>query len=446
MGSRPPATAAAVAAATTATADAPPPQPPTCDEASPNATDAAYADDAAAPPLPPPSWPSHYTQIARVPYGDGEQATLDVLAGYIEREEPVVLEGSDVVDPENWEDDGKVAALLGSRTVLVKRSGSSRFRYWATPTEYRRSPLSPGNDGPQAGEGGPAVFDFEPPTHEEELTFGEFQREAARLVASASSERMYLQETLSGHAEMVDEFRSWNWRFLLQNARRHGWGVPDANELFIGMRGAETDAHFDERHNLFFQVRGTKQLLLFPFVEYERLYPFPVTHPCDRQSMVNVVSPDHATFPAFGGAAGRHATLRPRDLVFIPFGWWHWLRNDDALAVSISFWSMSPPTDLSGGVPDAFSAHELTRVKRNLEKHMASRFGARFPQRMRMLLRLVDRSAANNVECPDATVEQVLAEARALLVAVKVADPAAQDDFLRSMLRVRFEPGWQAHV
>ena len=64
---------------------------------------------------------------------------------------------------------------------------------------------------------------------------------------------------------------------------------------------------------------------------------------------------------------------------------------------------------------------------------------------MRMLLRLVDAGAAD-VECADTTVEEVLAEARALLVAVKVADRAAQDDFLRSMLRVRFEPGWQAHV
>ena len=401
------------------------------------------AADADAPPLPPPRWPSHYKRITRVPFGDGEQSTLDLLAGYIEREEPVILEGSDVVDPVHWEDDAKVAALLGSRTVLVKRSSSSRFRYWAIPTAPRLSPLL--NEGPQAGEGGPAVFGFEPPTREEYLTFGEFQREAARLAASESAERMYLQETMSGHTEMVDEFRSWNWRFLLQNSQRHGWGVPDANELFIGMRGAETPCHFDERHNLFFQVRGTKQLLLFPFVDYERLYPFPVTHPCDRQSMVNVVSPDHERFPAFSAATGCYATLRPRDLVFIPFGWWHWLRNDDALAVSISFWSMSPPTDLSKGVPDTFSAHELTRVKRNLEKHMASRFGAEFPRRMRMLLRLVDAGAAD-VECADTTVEEVLAEARALLVAVKVADRAAQDDFLRSMLRVRFEPGWQAHV
>ena len=49
------------------------------------------AADADAPPLPPPRWPSHYKQITRVPFVDGEQSTLDLLDGYIEREEPVIL-------------------------------------------------------------------------------------------------------------------------------------------------------------------------------------------------------------------------------------------------------------------------------------------------------------------------------------------------------------------
>ena len=66
------------------------------------------------------------------------------------------------------------------------------------------------------------------------------------------------------------------------------------------MQGAETPLHFDERENLFFQagcfcrgirgrivpdrqVRGLKEIVVFPFVDYSKLYPFPTTHPCDRQ-------------------------------------------------------------------------------------------------------------------------------------------------------------------
>jgi len=66
---------------------------------------------------------------------------------------------------------------------------------------------------------------------------------------------------MSGHPELAEEFRSWNWPFLLQNSNRHRWGLPDSNELFIGMQGAETDAHYDERHNLFFQVTLPRHFL-----------------------------------------------------------------------------------------------------------------------------------------------------------------------------------------
>ena len=95
-------------------------------------------------------------------------------------------------------------------------------------------------------------------------------------------------------------------------------------------------------------------------------------------------------------------------------------------------------------MPERFSAVELTRVKRNLERHMAQRFGRHFALRMRKLLRLIDAGAGAPAQ-DDTVVPEVLAEARALLGAVKV-DAAEQDDFLRSMLRVRFERGWQAHV
>ena len=62
-------------------------------------------------------------------------------------------------------------------------------------------------------------------------------------------------------------------------------------------------------------MRGRKQLLLFPFVEYEKLYPFPVTHPCDRQSMVDVARPDLEAFPAFATASGQYTMLQPADLL-----------------------------------------------------------------------------------------------------------------------------------
>merc|ERR1711988_277762 len=102
-----------------------------------------------------------------------------------------------------------------------------------------------------------------------------------------------------------------NWELLIRTSTAFGWGLPDSNELFIGMQGVETPLHFDERENLFFQARGLKECVLFPFVDYTRLYPFPTTHPCDRQSMVgDPRAADCEAFPEFAHAVGYHAVLQ----------------------------------------------------------------------------------------------------------------------------------------
>jgi hypoxia-inducible factor 1-alpha inhibitor (HIF hydroxylase) len=86
------------------------------------------------------------------------------------------------------------------------------------------------------------------------------------------------------------------------------WGELTSNLLLIGMSGVVTPAHFDEqqvrRHfgeeasklrlaqcvcaaqNFFAQVSGRKRCVLINPEYFRSLYPFPVHHPCDRQSQV----------------------------------------------------------------------------------------------------------------------------------------------------------------
>ena len=136
---------------------------------------------------------------------------------------------------------------------------------------------------------------------------------------------------------MASEFSSWKWELPVRISAACGWGLPDSNELFMGMKNAETPLHFDERENLFYQIRGQKEVVVFPFTDYTRLYPFPTTHPCDRQSMVG--SPKEAdleAFPKFREAQGHYATLKAGDLLYLPYGWWHWLRNLTDMSISAS--------------------------------------------------------------------------------------------------------------
>jgi len=345
---------------------------------------------------------------------------IETMKEQAARAEPLVVEGAGIIGTERWADvEGHLGGLLGDRAVLVKRSPSQRFRYFDLKKNTGR-------------------YDFKQPLREEQMCLRDFLAESRFILEEGRAERMYLQETLSGHAEMAEEFASWRWELLIRVSSACGWGLPDSNELFVGMAGVETPLHFDERENLFYQVRGTKEIAVFPFVDYTRLYPFPTSHPCDRQSMVGTpVSPDVGAFPRFSEAVGHYATLQAGDLLYLPYGWWHWLRNLEHLTVSVSFWSTTPPNDLSGGVPKAFSDHMLTRVRRNLESMVAQQHG---PERHNESMLAIRDALLQGREG-----EPALALVRQLLAAVRL-DEKAQDKFLLEMIEGRFGIDWNAHV
>merc|ERR1712151_810694 len=94
-------------------------------------------------------------------------------------------------------------------------------------------------------------------------------------------------------------------------------------------------------------------------------------------------------------------------------------------AVSISFWSATPPTDLSNGVPDVFSEHMLTRVRRNLESMIAQQHG---PQKHNESM-LKIREAILQHETQDERLSQV----RYLLAAVRIPFDE-QDVFLLEII------------
>ena len=58
--------------------------------------------------------------------------------------------------------------------------------------------------------------------------------------------------------------------------------------LLCGKTGFITPAHFDEQENLFVQLNGKKRVRLFHPDNWVCLYPFPIGHPCDRQSQLTL--------------------------------------------------------------------------------------------------------------------------------------------------------------
>lgn len=137
--------------------------------------------------------------------------------------------------------------------------------------------------------------------------------------------------------------------------------------LWIGPRGSMTPLHYDSRDNLICQYVGTKQLLLYPPSQIKFLY----THGL-APSWSGVPDPRHPNverFPLFSRARGVEVTLGPRELLYLPARWSHFVVNLDT-SVMVNFW---PEHSLTRQVE--LAARELTgRVKGKL-KSVGRRIG-----------------------------------------------------------------------
>ncbi|XP_023558064.1 HSPB1-associated protein 1 isoform X2 [Octodon degus] len=131
---------------------------------------------------------------------------------------------------------------------------------------------------------------------------------------------------------------------IFQDVLWSDFGFPGRNgqesTLWIGSLGAHTPCHLDTYGcNLVFQVQGRKRWHLFPPEDTPFLYPTRI--PYEESSVfskVNVVSPDLKHFPQFRKARRHTVTLSPRQVLFVPRHWWHYVESIDPVTVSINSW------------------------------------------------------------------------------------------------------------
>lgn len=108
-------------------------------------------------------------------------------------------------------------------------------------------------------------------------------------------------------------------------------------KMWFGPKGTVTPLHHDEHSILFTQIHGRKQFKMIPSMALPRMYVQ------DRYySAVDPEKPDPAIFPDFPFDAVRDVTLEPGDVLFIPVGWWHWVRSLD-VSISVTYSSFRVP-------------------------------------------------------------------------------------------------------
>ncbi|PWN64365.1 cupin-like domain-containing protein [Chryseobacterium oncorhynchi] len=137
--------------------------------------------------------------------------------------------------------------------------------------------------------------------------------------------------------------------------------------MFFGGKGSVTFLHFDidMAHIFHTHFNGRKRVLLFDYKWRERLYQIPyATYALEDYDIEN---PDLTKFPALDGVEGIECFLEHGDTLFMPTGWWHWMKYlDGSFSISLRAWDKSW----------AVKAHSLWNltVQRKFDDIMKSNF------------------------------------------------------------------------
>jgi hypothetical protein len=108
-------------------------------------------------------------------------------------------------------------------------------------------------------------------------------------------------------------------------------------KFWFGPRGTVTPLHHDKHSILFCQVSGRKHFKMIPSFELPKIY-----NTARYYSEVDPEHPDPEKFPLFPNASVADIIVGPGDILFIPAGWWHWVRSLD-ISISVTFSNFQVP-------------------------------------------------------------------------------------------------------
>ena len=160
--------------------------------------------------------------------------------------------------------------------------------------------------------------------------------------------------------------------------------------MFFGGKGSVTFLHYDIdlAHIFHTHFNGRKHVVLFENKWKDRLYQIPyATYALEDY---DVEKPDFNKFPALKGVKGVEAFLEHGDTLFMPTGYWHWMKYlDGSFSISLRAW------DKSWGVK-AKSLYNLT-LQRKFDDFMKKNFREKYMAwKERLAYKRADKALENN--------------------------------------------------
>ncbi len=157
-----------------------------------------------------------------------------------------------------------------------------------------------------------------------------------------------------------------DWRWLNGLCRSQAFGPVLKVDLEAGVTDGLQPARYSLQDELMAQITGRRRVLLIPpSAAFNGMYPFPVAHPYDRYSMVNLESLDPVEWPGCTQVRGVVAVLRPGDVLYVPAYWFAHVQDLESESASLRF-------TLGRGMRPPASDAAMLRVSRSVEERVAA--------------------------------------------------------------------------
>jgi hypothetical protein len=175
--------------------------------------------------------------------------------------------------------------------------------------------------------------------------------------------RIFLFDPIKHAQKLLDDYRS--------PTDLMGGFLDKYPNMFFGGQGSVTFLHYDIdlAHIFHTHFNGRKHVILFEQKWRERLYCIPfATYALEDYDLEN---PDFNKFPALDGIEGQETILEHGETLFMPTGYWHWMKYlDGSFSISLRAW------DSSWGIK-AKSLYNLT-IQRKFDNIMKKNFKNRY--------------------------------------------------------------------
>jgi len=164
---------------------------------------------------------------------------------------------------------------------------------------------------------------------------------------------------LQRHPEHINDF-DYNWL----KACRHKINWNENFNVFIGGEGSSSPLHNSFSNNIFIQISGEKEWVIYPPYYSVIFDPDPAMNMyrgvSERQGdRFDPFNPDYEKHPLFKYIDGYKVTLKPGDILYNPPYWWHAVRNpSDSIGVGYRWF---PPLHCLRKAPLYFSLDLMVR-------------------------------------------------------------------------------------